>query len=280
VLDTQGESTDPDAESEVPAGGDDEAGRERRIQRMCVALEELIFFVEDLDNANDLRKLDSEGRAVATVVALLGHADPRVCHWAAWVVSTIAQNNPRGQADVLLAGAWPLLMKLLATEDAEYARNKEIGAISALMSAQNADTAADFFARDGLALLRKFAFHASTAPTRARTLFLVGRLASEFPGQVFGGAHGASDTDMARKKSPICASGLIPLALAGALERDANLRDHAVAALAALAADAAVRRELRDLGAKGALERSIDLDLGGEADSDLRGRVEDLIEKL
>jgi hsp70-interacting protein len=113
------------------------------------ALEELQYLVEDIDNAQDLHKIEG----YVPVLRLLSSPDTDVRRWATWVISTCAQNNPWAQQRALEKGTLPRILNLLKTEKDEGVVAKALAAVSALLRENSG--AQDLFLKhaDGLQLL-------------------------------------------------------------------------------------------------------------------------------
>ncbi|KAL6059803.1 nucleotide exchange factor sil1 [Balamuthia mandrillaris] len=79
------------------------------------ALMEIQFLVEDIDNANDLHKVDG----LVPVVEHMSHPSATVRVWSAWVLSTVVQNNPIAQQEALRHDALPKAISLLASSSSE-----------------------------------------------------------------------------------------------------------------------------------------------------------------
>ncbi|KAL6068138.1 nucleotide exchange factor sil1, variant 2 [Balamuthia mandrillaris] len=75
------------------------------------ALMEIQFLVEDIDNANDLHKVDG----LVPVVEHMSHPSATIRAWSAWVLSTVVQNNPIAQQEALRHDALPKAISLLAS---------------------------------------------------------------------------------------------------------------------------------------------------------------------
>jgi len=103
------------------------------VQAKVAALEELEYLVEDLDNANDLHKLNGY-EAVLTLVNDQTSADLR--YWSTWVVATVLQNNPWSQAKGLEKGTLNRLLLLLQDETEDRVLSKAVLALSALIRDQ------------------------------------------------------------------------------------------------------------------------------------------------
>ncbi|XP_048318693.1 uncharacterized protein LOC107431822 isoform X2 [Ziziphus jujuba] len=123
------------------------------------ALQELLFLVESIDNANDFNKLGG----LPVVIQELNHPDPDIRRLAAWIIGQASQNNPAVQEQVLKLGALLKLMKMVKSNFIEEAI-KCLYAVSALVQ-NNLAGQELFIAEAGLLLLQK------------KAVFLVGDLA-------------------------------------------------------------------------------------------------------
>ncbi|KAJ1556902.1 hsp70 nucleotide exchange factor fes1, partial [Cladochytrium tenue] len=103
------------------------------------AFDELELLVESIDNANDLRPL---GLWAPIVAVLRTDPDAELRAFAAWVLGTAVQNNPRAQKDFLeTPGALDALSAALATESNAEVLAKAMTLLSGLLR-HNADAAA------------------------------------------------------------------------------------------------------------------------------------------
>ncbi|KAH3722760.1 hsp70-interacting protein [Pelomyxa schiedti] len=93
------------------------------------ALSSIQYYVEDIDNANDLEKING----IPPVVAVTTHANvsPAARSNALWVIATVAGNNPKGQASLLGHGALDATVTLLNNPD--ILRVKALSAVSAIV---------------------------------------------------------------------------------------------------------------------------------------------------
>lgn len=108
-------------------GKEDEAS----IGRMTVSLEELQYYIEDIDNANELNKMGG----LALILRLLSNSKtPKIRMFCAWILTNLVQNNPKGQKDAAEQGAIALITKLLPTETDEETRVKLLSALSGFLS--------------------------------------------------------------------------------------------------------------------------------------------------
>jgi hypothetical protein len=94
--------------------------------RLRMALEELEYFVQDVDNAADLIVLGG----VTPLLALLSHADAQVRFWTAFVIQTACQNNPKPTLTFVEKGALSTLMLALPKESDEMVASKFLACIS------------------------------------------------------------------------------------------------------------------------------------------------------
>jgi len=87
------------------------------------SLEQLLFLIEDIDNANDLHKIGG----LVPLINLLAKStnvedkiedeieDER--YWAAWILSTVVQNNPTSQNTAIEHGLLPIVFSILSNSD-------------------------------------------------------------------------------------------------------------------------------------------------------------------
>lgn len=90
------------------------------------ALELLEFYMESIDHANNLVKLNG----LVPVLNTMKNEDPEVALMAAWVIGTCAQNNPEFQSVLYNNGGIPALAEHLKETSNTKFINKLIYAIS------------------------------------------------------------------------------------------------------------------------------------------------------
>ncbi|XP_048318692.2 uncharacterized protein LOC107431822 isoform X1 [Ziziphus jujuba] len=136
------------------------------------ALQELLFLVESIDNANDFNKLGG----LPVVIQELNHPDPDIRRLAAWIIGQASQNNPAVQEQVLKLGALLKLMKMVKSNFIEEAI-KCLYAVSALVQ-NNLAGQELFIAEAGLLLLQDILSDTSIdIRLQKKAVFLVGDLA-------------------------------------------------------------------------------------------------------
>jgi len=108
-------------------------------QEKIYALEGIQYFVEDLDLANDMIKVNG----LTTIVNLLNHEDPKIRFWTAWIIASLSQNNPNTQMALVHLDVLNLLCNIIQTETDENTKDKQLYALSSLTS--NNQTLMDLF---------------------------------------------------------------------------------------------------------------------------------------
>jgi hypothetical protein len=108
-------------------------------QEKKYALEGIQYFVEDLDLANDLIKVNG----LTTIVKLLNHEDQEIRFWTAWIIASLSQNNPNTQLALVHLDVLNLLCNIIQTETNENTKDKQLYALSSLTS--NNQTLMDLF---------------------------------------------------------------------------------------------------------------------------------------
>ncbi|KAM7452426.1 nucleotide exchange factorsil1 [Porites harrisoni] len=93
------------------------------------ALDELEFYVHQIDNAIDL---DTIG-GLTLVIKLMNSTDPSLVRRATYVLGSATQSNPNVQQAALKQGALPLLLRLLSNQDNMAVRKKAMYALSSLI---------------------------------------------------------------------------------------------------------------------------------------------------
>jgi len=100
------------------------------VEEMKYALEGIQYFVEDLDLANDLIKVDG----LATMIKLIDHEDPEIRYWVAWIIASLTQNNLTTQLAMVKLNVLPLLCGAIQKETNDLAKDKQLYALSSLVS--------------------------------------------------------------------------------------------------------------------------------------------------
>jgi len=99
-------------------------------QEKKYALEGVQFFVEDLDLANDLIKVNG----LVTVVKLLDHEDQEIRYWTAWIIASLSQNNTNTQLALVHMDVMNILCHMIQKETDENTKDKQLYALSSLTS--------------------------------------------------------------------------------------------------------------------------------------------------
>jgi hypothetical protein len=100
------------------------------IQETKYALEGIQYFVEDLDLANDLIKVNGLG----TIVKFINHEDPDIRYWTAWIIASLTQNNLNTQLALVKLDVLNLLCGAIQKETHDNTKDKQLYALSSLMS--------------------------------------------------------------------------------------------------------------------------------------------------
>jgi len=143
------------------------------------SLEELQYLVEDIDNAQDLHKING----FVPVADLLESTSDELRMWAAWVVMTAVQNNPWSQTQALEKGALTKLMELLKTETKDKILAKVIPALSGLIR-DHPKAVETFLNENGLRLLGAVVESKdgrASEQTKMKTIFLISYLCRVVP---------------------------------------------------------------------------------------------------
>ncbi|KNC99601.1 uncharacterized protein SPPG_04989 [Spizellomyces punctatus DAOM BR117] len=101
-------------------------GTEKSLDDKLAAFDELEMLVESLDNANDLRPLS----LWTPIIDQLSSQEPKMRMYAAWVLGTAVQNNPRSQTDFLDSGGLGPILRVLASDPDEEVRAKALYCVS------------------------------------------------------------------------------------------------------------------------------------------------------
>eukprot|EP01090_Pellita_catalonica_P019828 TRINITY_DN6859_c0_g1_i3.p1 TRINITY_DN6859_c0_g1~~TRINITY_DN6859_c0_g1_i3.p1 ORF type:complete len:307 (-),score=61.04 TRINITY_DN6859_c0_g1_i3:13-900(-) len=151
--------------------------KESSDEELKVALQEIQWLAENIDNANDLWKI----KGVAPVISLLEKKDERtypasVRALAVWVLGTLVQNNPESQDLANKAQFLPLLLNLVKTETDEKVKAKVVAALSGLLR-DNAPALKLFFESNGMTTLTAVLLDSATlTSTKVKLLFFFNSL--------------------------------------------------------------------------------------------------------
>jgi len=230
------------------------------------ALDMLLWFTEDIDNANDFVRFDD---GVATLLRLLTDALPVMRLGGAWILGTLAQNNPAAQDAVLSAAsgcAVPQLVAMVRGDTEVEVRRKALLALSALV--RNSESGqSKFIAEHGNTLLIACLLEAKPDSTLCRrALFLATHLLRE-AGATFVPLFVEADI-----LSP-CAALVGPSSQPGTAE-DIDLREQALRCLSALAEGGIAEAVRSQLGSTLAARAEQILGMDAEARRDRETEVE------
>ena len=141
------------------------------------ALEELQYYVEDIDNGNDFWKIGG----AEVMLKLLEKPGTQIKMWIMWIFATVVQNNPESQEKAIKAGILERMMdvaksSLYTSEVDTLVLSKSVSGISALV--KGSDTALDkFISLDGLDLVfQAIKNDKVNTQTRVKLLFLLKHL--------------------------------------------------------------------------------------------------------
>ena len=112
------------------------------LESKLIALEEILYFVEDLDNAADFCKTVKGSKLMLCLLS--PDAPDTMREGAANIIGTCCQNNIISQGIVLADGGLPIIISQLVREEHQGARVKLIYALSSLIRGNRA-TMTSFF---------------------------------------------------------------------------------------------------------------------------------------
>lgn len=98
-------------------------------KKLQIALEEIEYYVQDLDNALDFSKMTD---SVSLLLKLLQHQDSQVRFWSCYVIQTCCQNNPKPTIEFVKDGTLNELLSLFVSEHDEVVSSKSLAAISGM----------------------------------------------------------------------------------------------------------------------------------------------------
>jgi len=192
------------------------------------ALDLILFAIEDIDNACDFVKFEG---ALETLLRLLEDENATMRLGAAWLLGTLAQNNPKAQAAILTANATMIaqLITLTLNDPEVEVQRKAMLALSALVRNCEAGQAA-FIAASGPDLPAKLlGAETPDAALQKRSLLLASHLIGESPEQFLGPIR---ETQIAS----LCCSRVIGASSSDDVEsEDLDLREQALRLLLVLA---------------------------------------------
>ncbi|KAI9103755.1 armadillo-type protein [Phlyctochytrium arcticum] len=143
---------------------------DRSIDTKLGAFDELEMLVESLDNANDLQALNL-WKPILSVLGGGEEVDDRLKSFAAWVMGTAVQNNPKAQDHFLQAGGLPPLLSLLTQNTTtDPTRSKTLYCLSSAIR-QNPTSFSAFDAANGFSTLASVARDANPTMMK-RVVFL------------------------------------------------------------------------------------------------------------
>lgn len=108
------------------------------------ALDNLLFLIESIDNANDLHTIGG----LKPVISCLKSPHSSVRMGAAWVLATAAQNNAKVQGQITEQDGLALLLEVLNNDKSSEVRSKALSALSAILG-HNPDAVHKFDALKG-----------------------------------------------------------------------------------------------------------------------------------
>jgi len=94
------------------------------------ALEGIQYFVEDLDLANDLIKVNG----LPTIVKFISHEDQEIRYWIAWIIASLTQNNTTTQLALVKLNVMNVLCVTIQKETDDNTKDKQLYALSSLTS--------------------------------------------------------------------------------------------------------------------------------------------------
>ncbi len=146
--------------------------------KVNAALEEILFFLEDIDVASDFYKV----RGVELTIELLHESTASFREYALAIVSCVVQNNPIPQSIWLQNGMFELVLAILHNERERKVREKALGCMSSLIE-NKLDYQLKFIEHDGIRILGTFL--ASTNSQQVmKSAFFLNKLLVNFPQHV------------------------------------------------------------------------------------------------
>lgn len=189
-------------------------------------LDLILFAIEDIDNACDFVKFDG---ALATLLRLIEDEHATMRLGAAWLLGTLAQNNPKAQAAILGENAEIVarLVTLTLNDPEVEVQRKAMLAVSALVRNCEAGQAAFITANGPSLLAQLLGAEAPDSALQKRSLLLASHLIGESPAQFLAPI---SDSKIASLCSEVIGAS------SGDLDgEDLDLREQALRLLLALA---------------------------------------------
>lgn len=138
-------------------------------------LEGIQYLVEDINVANNFDKLEG----FEQVGKLLNHEDEVLRKWSAWIIGTTCHNNPTAQISAIKHNTLQTLVNIIKKETDGEAKNKQLSAISGIIS-NNIPAQIEFIDKyDGLILVSQL-LDQNSVSLRTKALFiLIGLLHSQ-----------------------------------------------------------------------------------------------------
>jgi len=154
----------------------DQLNQDIPTQEKKYALEGIQYFVEDLDLANDLIKVNG----LATMVKFISHEDHDIRLWVAWIIASLTQNNPTTQLALYKLDVFKLLCEALQKETNDLTKDKQLYALSSLTSGNQSlmDLLVDQY--NGLSYLTSLVL-SPTSSTQFKAIWFIYKLLSLRP---------------------------------------------------------------------------------------------------
>jgi hypothetical protein len=143
-------------------------------EKLADVLEAIQYYVEDYDVAKVFTKR-ANADSFPQILELMSHNHPRVRMWSAWIVASVAQNNPDLPQIIRVPQSKIIgvLLGLLEAEKDEEAHNKQLYALSSMLS--NDDTIKTFVDQKGVQLLVPWIIHPHPG-TSNKVLWILGKV--------------------------------------------------------------------------------------------------------
>ncbi|KAJ3291860.1 hsp70 nucleotide exchange factor fes1 [Borealophlyctis nickersoniae] len=121
----------------------------KTVEEKIAAFDEMEELVESLDNANDMGPLNLWSPIISVLTT---DPEPRLRSYAAWVLGTAVQNNPKSQDAFLKAGGLSAALRALQDDTDSAVRAKALYCVSGAIK-QNPTVFAEFTSQSGFTAL-------------------------------------------------------------------------------------------------------------------------------
>lgn len=140
------------------------------------SLEELQYYVEDLDNATTFAKI---GGIPVILEYLSASEPPSIQYWAMWILASLLQNHPSLQSECLKAGALKIVLETLEKAE-DSVKEKALYALSGFVK-DNPPALEQFIQSDGIRLVSYFITKFQSPKSFIKSIFFLTQVLQNSP---------------------------------------------------------------------------------------------------